>query len=118
MTSEKIRRVQGYQDPFVNELARDVSRVSDSVLPLTLHEMTNFVWNPPHTVFVPFFGGKARLTPPKIVRCDRATDVSGAVDTTPGGCSWRWVGDGSAEVLDVSGLVAGTKYDLVFTVIG
>lgn len=117
MTFDKIRRLSGYKDSLVNELARDVSRIFNSVLPLTLHEMV-VVWSPPHNVLVPRFGGAKRLSPPKVVRCERAEDVSGDTLVSPGGCSWRWLGDNAVEVEDVSGLVAGTEYKLVFTVIG
>lgn len=112
-----LRRTVGYGDRRVDALAKDVFRAFESIRDESEH-VVSLVWNPPTTLLVPFFGGENRLSPPKSVRCDRAVDVSGDTYVTPGGCAWRWLGSGQVELIDVSGLVVGTKYELVFTVVG
>ncbi len=109
----------GYGDANIDAMAKDIARALESIRDETLHEVS-LVWNPPVKLSFPFFGGEPRLSPPLAVQCIRAVDPSGATFVTPGGCTWRWLGtvSSTAEVIDISGLVAGTRYDLVFSVVG
>lgn len=113
-----LRRSTGYDDPKANALARDVQKGFDGILDVTLHKFT-IVWNPPHNMQVPFFGGDKRLSSPEIVRCDRARNLTDPlILTTPGGVTWEWVGNNQVRLDEVSGLITGHQYELVFTVGG
>lgn len=118
MHGVNLERTTGYADPRTNALARAVQKGFDGILDLTLHKFTT-VWNPPHNVQVPFFGGDPRLTSPELVRCERARNLTDPlILTTPGGVCWEWVGNNQIRIDEVSGLVNGHQYELVFTVIG
>jgi hypothetical protein len=113
-----LRRSTGYEDGKVNALARDVQKGFDAIIDTSLHKFT-IVWNPPHNLQVPFFGGDPRLSTPSIVRCDRARNLTEPLFlTTPGGCTWEWVGNNQVRLDEVSGLINGHQYELVFTVVG
>lgn len=118
MRAINFRRTTGYDDSKVNELCRDVERGFDAIVDLTVYKMS-LVWNPPHNIQIPYFGGAPRLTSPDIVRCERAKNLTNPTwPTIPGGADWDWVGNNQVRVNEVSGLVNGQKYDLVFMVMG
>lgn len=118
MRQVNLRRSTGYDDGKVNALARDVEKGFDAILDTSLHKFT-IVWNPPHNLQVPLFGGTARLTSPDIVRCERAKNLSDpTILVTPGGVAWDWVGDNQVRLDAVSGLEPGYKYELTFEAVG
>lgn len=113
-----FRRTTGYVDPKVNELCRDVERGFDAIVDITVHKVQQ-VWNPPHNLQIPYFGGAKRLNSPSIVRCDRAKNLTEPTwPTLPGSADWDWIGDGQVRLNEVSGLVNGHRYDLTFMVVG
>ena len=114
----KLGTSQGFQDPKVNDLAKDISAALASVLDSTLYKVET-VWNPPFTLLVSFLGGDKRLNPPNFVMCPRARNLTDStVLVTPGGVSFEWVGDGRVRIDAVSGLTTGVKYELTFNVVG
>lgn len=114
----KLRNVNNYGDDKINRLARDVQAALDSVLELSVAKAT-IVWNPPFLLQIPFTEGSPRLTPPDVIRCERARNVTdGTVLVTPGGCSWEFAAANQVRIDAVSGLTVGQKYDLTFTVVG
>lgn len=114
---KNLRKTVGFGDARIDALAKDCFRAFESISDVTIH-VVDLTWNPPFSLLVPHFGGENRLTSPYIVRCDRAVDQSSDTIVTPGGCAWRWLGQGRVEIQEVSGLVVGTKYQLTFVVIG
>lgn len=116
---KKLRTSQGFQDPKVNELAKDISAGFASVLESTVYKVET-LWNPPFTLLVPFLGGEKRLNPPDFVVCQRARNLTDpSVLVTPaGGTSFEWVGDGRVRIDAISGLTAGVKYELTLNVVG
>lgn len=114
----RAKRVNDYGSPQLNTLARDVQAGFDSVLDLTVHKAT-LVWQPPFLLYAPYAEGLDRLSPPDVIRCERAVCVTDpTILVTPGGCSWQWAGVSQARIDDVGGLTVGSRYDLTFTVLG
>lgn len=113
-----VRNTNGYQDPQVNSLARDVQAGFDSIYDQTIHE-TTIVWNGSFPLLVPYFGGDTRLKSPKFVRCERARNLTDpTILVTPGGVAFEWIGSGQVRIDAVNGLTIGHKYELVFTAVG
>lgn len=118
MRQVNFRRTSGYDDAKVNALARDVERSFDAILDTTVHKFL-IVWNPPHNMQVPLFGGTIRLNSPVDVRCVRARNLTDPlILTAPGSVVWEWIGDNQVRLDEASGLITGHEYELTFEAVG
>lgn len=114
----RLKSTNGYADPKLNDLARDVQRGFDSIYDRTIHKVT-IVWNGSFPLLVPYFGGDPRLKSPEFVRCERAKNLTDpTILVTPGGVAFDWIGNNQVRIDAIHGLTFGEKYELTFEVVG
>lgn len=115
-----VTRLEGYKDPAVGQLARDVQAGFVRVLDACLCYVS-VTWQEPFFLTVPSVlpNETTRKASPAVIRCERAVNVTDRqVLVCPGGVSWEWAGGGKARLDAVSGLTVGMKYDLTFMAVG
>jgi len=96
------------------ELVKALSNVSES----TLYSV-EVPWTIPMTLDVPYRSGGLRKQAPAIVRCADVRLSSNPTAAVPyGSTNWNWNGNGSVTITQVDGLTIGTKYKLLFEVVG
>lgn len=114
----RLTNTNGFADPKVNALARDVQACLDSAEDRTRHK-TTIVWNGSFSLLVPYFGGDLRLKSPDFVWCPRAKNLTDpTILVTPAGVSFEWIGSGQVRIDAIHGLTLGHKYELVFEAVG
>lgn len=109
----------GLEDPRLVRLLTDMLKNLTNVLDSNLYTFDEVTWQVPFDFYVPTAGNVPRTTSPGVVELKRAIAVGDP--TTPvhfGATAWNWRGGGQVRVTDVDGLVAGTKYQLTFQVVG
>lgn len=111
-------RPPGIKDALISRLFDDILQVLKDVLNSNTYNV-EMVWSVPFNLQIKTGLGDSRRFPPEIVRVARATP-SDDLETPVhfGATQWSWNGDGSVAIKDVDGLVTGTKYRLVFEVVG
>ena len=116
-----VSRQEGYSDPLVSQLAKDVQAGFTRVPDVCICYATGVTWSEPFTLTVPAVlpNETTRKSPPAAIRLERATCVSDrSILVAPGGVSWEWAGSGRARLDAVGGLNPGERYDLTFRVEG
>ena len=99
---------------FLLDLVKALTNVTEN----TLYSI-DVAWSEPLDLAVPYRSGGVRKTAPGVVRlADAYLDGAPEVPVNYGATKWKWNGDGSVKLIHVDGLTVGTKYKLVFEVVG
>lgn len=115
-----LQRADGYVDPHVNRLAKDV-QIALARVPDTQYFTITDVWLEPYTLRVPaaLANEPVRTVEPYEIRCVRAVDLTDpAIQIAPGGLCFDWAGQGIAKIPAAHGLTPGHKYKMTFVVVG
>lgn len=108
----------GFTDLKLIRILNEIIRALTNVLDLNTYNVTR-VWQVPFNLQVPVAGNVARNTPPDVVRVSRAYPTDDPETVVHfGSTAWKWLGANQVQITDVDGLVQGTKYTLVFEVVG